>query len=460
MNNPNLIRCLILFSASILPFFSFSQELYTARGYWEESTKSNYLSIKKRQVVGDSLNANEQLYLSDYESYLFTYYGRLSEHEKVKYAQMKDNWDRGLTEMILQKDNTGNKFEVKKTNWLANGFYGLYYGISAVVIADVHGAAAGGIPLITSGLWMLGPVIRPHKYEQASFIRASNTGRMLGLGYGAALGWAIDGNRKGTGNLVLGLSSIGSIALGEIGFYLQEKKNFSLGRIDLIRHYNFLGAWTALAAVAATETNNSHLGGASLLVGGISGFFIGNKLAKKYDYTRGDVDAISSLTLITTGFGLTAVVENLPNNNNSNALILIPAASSIAGTLISQRQIRGAHLSDRQGTIINWALVGSALVGVGGVAISESDSPAAYIGVPSALALITHQLLLHKFKMKNIETQFQGSVKKKQGIGFAFKAMPENYFLNKLLSSSCSTSSFQQSSLRTQNPLATLRITF
>jgi hypothetical protein len=81
-------------------------------------------------------------------------------------------------------------------------------------------------------------------------------------------------------------------------------------------------------------------------------------------------------------------------------------------------------------------------------------------GVPSALALITHQLLLHKFKMKNIETQFQGSVKKKQGIGFAFKAMPENYFLNKLLSSSCSTSSFQQSSLRTQNPLATLRITF
>jgi hypothetical protein len=447
-------------------FLSYSQELYTARGYWEEVNKPSYQSIKKKQMLGDSLSNNEQLYLTDYETHLTTYYSRLPEGEKIKYAEMKATWDRGINESpAQQKDYSIN--EGRKTNWLANGFYGLYYGISLVVLADIDGPAAGGIPIITSGLWMLGPAIRPHKYENATSatLRAGNSGRMLGLGYGAALALAIGGNSDNTNNLTLGLSSIGSMALGEIAFNRQKKKNWSMGHIDLVRHYNFLGAWTSLAILGATETDNANLIGASLLAGGVSGWLIGNKAAKKYDYTRGDVDAINSLTLITTGLGLAAVAETLSNNNNNNnnsnntvnALILIPAASSIAGTLLSQRAVKGAHLTDRQGIILNWSTIGTALVGIGGVAISGTDSPAAYIGIPSALALVTHQILFHKFKMKNIENSFRGSINKKLNYKLSFRATPENYFINKMMRES---QSMMSSSIRQQNPLATLKITF
>ncbi|HEY5826315.1 MAG TPA: hypothetical protein VIT44_18225 [Cyclobacteriaceae bacterium] len=463
MSNPTYLRRSLLSLFLFFSLLSYSQDLYTARGYWEESNKPSYQSIKKKQMVGDSLSNNEQLYLADYETHLTTYYGRLSEEEKIKYAQMKADWDRGRNVAPVQKE--GNLSEGRRTNWLANGFYGLYYGLSIIGIGEIDGPAAVGIPLITSGLWMLGPVIRPKKYEFAiaTTLRAGNTGRMLGLGYGASLALAIGGDNDNTGKLALGLSSIASMALGEIGFNLQKKKNLSIGHIDLIRHYNFLGAWTALAVLGSTETDNANLLGASLLVGGISGFMIGNKAAKKYDYTRGDVDAISTLTLITTGLGLTAVVETLSNNNNSssnnvNALILIPAASSIAGTLLAQKAVKGAHLTDRQGSIINWATIGTALVGVGGVAFTDTDSPAVYIGVPSALALITHQILFHKFKMKNIESGFRGGLNKKLNYKLSFKATPENYFINKMMLNE--TRTLLTSSVRQQNPLATLKITF
>jgi hypothetical protein len=130
----------------------------------------------------------------------------------------------------------------------------------------------------------------------------------------------------------------------------------------------------------------------------------------------------------------------------------------LQGTLLAQRAVKGAHLTDRQGSIINWATIGTALVGIGGVAISETNSPAAYIGIPSTLALVTHQILFHKFKMKNIEGGFRGSIDKKLNYKLSFKATPENYFINKMLINE--PRSFQASSFRQQNPLATLKITF
>ncbi len=459
MNSSSLVRTTSLLFFLSLSILSFSQDLYTARGYWEETTKSNYQVIKKKQISGDSLSTNEKLYLSDYETHLSTYYGRLSDSEKNRYQEMKPVWDRELKNTVAQQEY--NPLEGRKKNFFSNGFYGLYYGISLVAIADIDNAGIVGIPLITSGLSMMGPLIRPKKYEIATpaAVRAGNTGRMLGLGYGLALAWAINGNDDGTGKLALGLSSLGSIALGEAGFYLQKKKNFTMGHIDLVRHYNFLGAWSALALAGATGTDHPNVFGASLLAGGVSGFLIGNKAAKKYDYSRGDVDAISSLTLITTGLGFTAVIETLQNNSNPpDALILVPAATSVAGTLIAQRAVKGAHFTDKQGAIIHLSTAGSALIGLGIVALTEADSPTLYVGIPSALALVTHQVLFHKFKTRNIERSLQSSDKKKWGYKFSFKATPENYFINKMMLNN--SSSIYTSSSRMQNPLATLRITF
>lgn len=72
---------------------------------------------------------------------------------------------------------------------------------------------------------MLGPAMNPKKYEgiTRSTVRASNTGKILGLANGAFLGLAIAGSSSEVEKLILGLSSLGSIALGEVGFQLQKK---------------------------------------------------------------------------------------------------------------------------------------------------------------------------------------------------------------------------------------------
>ena len=97
-----------------------------------------------------------------------------------------------------------------------------------------------------AGVWQLGPVINKRKYENISLatIRAGNTGKILGLGYGPAMGLAISGNSDDSYKWVLRLATIGSITLGELAFQNQKQKNHSLGFVEMVRLYGFLGPIT------------------------------------------------------------------------------------------------------------------------------------------------------------------------------------------------------------------------
>ena len=448
-----LILCFMLIASSV----SFAQELYSARGYWTELNKETYKKIVDKRSKGDTLTDNEQVYLKDYEVYLDTYYQRMNEEAKAKYEQMKIQWDRELTEPQISSEQ--NDFELRTRDRFVNGIYGAYYGAAFVGIANIDGAAGVGIPLITAGLWQLGPIINPKKYENISVatMRAGNTGKFLGLAYGAALGLAIGGDRDNTGELALAFSTIGSISLGEAAFQLQKKKPVSEGHIEMMRHYGFLGPGIALLGVGAANVDNSNLIGAAILAGGVGGLLIGNQVAKKYDYTSGDVDAIGSLTLITTGLGFTIAAESVGNGDNLG-LLLIPAATAIAGTVFGQRAVKGIKLTKRQGSTINLSSGGAALIGLGIVAIAESDSPGLIIGVPSALALLTHQLLFHSYRKKNLEAGLNLRSSVKKPIQLSVRATPENYFVNKQMQPEkiIVTGNFP----RLANPIIRLKLTF
>ena len=58
----SLIMLLISLSAM-------AQNLYTARGYWQESTKPSYLTIKEKKDKGQALTTDEEAYVQDYEAY-------------------------------------------------------------------------------------------------------------------------------------------------------------------------------------------------------------------------------------------------------------------------------------------------------------------------------------------------------------------------------------------------------
>lgn len=410
-----------------------AQDLYSARGYWSEINKEAYQKILQKKRTGVTLTDNEIAYVTDYEVYLENYFQRMSEDEKLKYNQMKAQWDQELTRPAQPPDEYD--FELRPRDRITNGIYGAYYGASIAAIGEFNETAAIGVPLIIAGLWQLGPVLNPKKYEGITrgTIRAGNTGKFLGLGYGLALGLAIGGDSENTGKIALALSTVSSISLGEAAFQIQKKKQVSEGHIEMMRHYGVLGPAVAILGVAATNTDNANLAGASLVAGGITGLIIGNSVAKKYDYTVGDTDIISSLTWISTGIGFTGAAEVIDDDENLG-LLLIPAATSIAGTVLGQQSVKGVYLTKKQGSTINLSSGGAALIGLGITALLETESPAVFIGVPSALALIMHQSLFHSYKMKNLESNLKIGRGNKKFLQFSMRVTPEGYLANKRMS--------------------------
>lgn len=425
-----------------------SQSLYTARGYWEESNKAAYRSIKDKQQKNETLTADEQAYMADFEAYLSSYFARLSAEEKQRYVQMKEQWDRELDPTLKaprasqqtqaeQQQIEQSEFEWRGRDRAKNALWGIYYGASLAYIAGMEDAAAVGIPFITGGIWMLGPAMNPKKYEgiTQTTVNASNNGKFLGAIYGWSLAFAVAGESESVEKIGLGLSTVASIGLGEWAFQTQKKKNISAGRVELLRHYGVLGPLVGGAVLAATETESANLVGVGLLAGAGAGLAIGNKAAKAYDYTQGDVDAISSLSIITTGLGVAVISDAIANSSNpSNALVLVPAATAVAGTLLGQRQVRNVHLTKRQGSTISLSSVGGALVGVGVLALAEADSPVAWFGVPSALALIMHQSVFAKYRRDNLTTGLGGIQREGKKVAMSMKLMPENYFVSKNMS--------------------------
>jgi len=434
-----------------------AQELYSARGYWTESNKDTYKKIKEKMQKGEVLTDNESAYFTDYEAYLDNYYKRMSEEEKMKYEQMKSQWDQELATAVSPSPQQDD-FDFRPRDRFTNGIYGLYYGASFSAAFEIDGAAAVGIPLITAGLWQLGPIINPKKYEGISYntVRASNSGKFLGLLYGASLGLALGGENEGTGRLAFALSSVGSIALGEAGFQYGKRNTFTEGHIEMMRHYGLLVPGVTLLGLAAAEVDNSNLYGVSLLAGGISGLFIGNSVSKKYSYTLGDVNVIGSFTLISTGLGATLAAASIDSGETSG-LLLIPAATAMAGTIIGQRMVKGVQLTRRQGSTINLTSGGAALIGLGIVAMTSTDSPGVIIGVPSVLALIAHQAVFRSYKTKNLTDKLNLGLSNKKSVNLSMRVTPESYFTNKKLSDRIYTAG---SFPRLAEPIVKLKLTF
>jgi hypothetical protein len=439
MNSRILLTVFALAIFTCMTYDSYAQgNLYTARGYWEETNKPNYVVIKQKAQKGDSLTDVEKNYLKDYDAYLLTYYQRMSQEDRDDYARLKPAWDAAV--VAQQKANRPEEggFEWRGRDRLANGLFGLWYGATLVVVTKAEGAAAVGLPLITSGLWMLGPAINPKKYENIdrNTIRANNTGKLLGLVYGAALGLAISGEEKGedVSKWAMGLSTVGSITLGEIAFHQQLKKKYTAGRIELVRHYGFLGPWVGLSTLLGTGSENANLTGGVILAGGVAGILVGNAVSRQYDYTRGDADAISSLSLISTGVGFTGIATALKKAEVPRGVWFVPAATSIIGTVWGQRQVRGAYLTDKQGSTISFSTAGAALLGIGFVALTETKEPAVAIGIPVGLALITHQLLLKNYKTKNQASRLRGDLPHNKKYDVSLNVRPESYYMNHLLS--------------------------
>ena len=124
MIHMKLKACILLLALFLFKdFIALSQSLYTARGYWEESTKKTYQTIKQKADKNETLSPEEQDYITDYDVYLATYYAKLSEKEKQTYESMKSTWDKELSKTSIQQADP-NDFDFRGRDRFFNFIYG------------------------------------------------------------------------------------------------------------------------------------------------------------------------------------------------------------------------------------------------------------------------------------------------------------------------------------------------
>lgn len=411
-----------------------AQSLYSARGYWDELNKTSYQVVKQKQLKGDSLTSDENTYLADFEKYLGVYLQRLSESERKLFDEMKDRWDQ--EKAAFKKETTvsvsENPFQLRNRDRLNSAGFGVYYGLAFSYGLGLGTSATTGVSILSGGAMLLGPAINPKRFDQMTqaSVEALSGGRFMGLGLGAALGLGIIGIKENGAKIILPLSALASIGLGEAALWKQKTRKWTSGEIRLMNHYGFLLPFSTASFMAAIEVNEAESYGFGLFGSGVAGLLIGKQIGKLYPFTGGDVDAISSLSWISAGIGLTFAAATIESTNNNQFSILVPATTSIAGTLIGQRLVKGAKLTDRQGNVLILASSGAALMGLGISILAEFDSPTPVFAISSFLPLLTHQILFHKFAKKN-KVAVSENRKPNGKTDFYWSFNPESYFINK-----------------------------
>ncbi|MCH7400476.1 hypothetical protein ACFOUP_10625 [Belliella kenyensis] len=458
--NLKLILLLAVFCLTA-NFSVHSQGIYTARGYWEESNKPTYKQIKHKQTVGDTLDAEELDYLNDFELFLFNYYNKMSTEEQNLYQKMKEQWDRESSKVTTSINlvREPNDFEWRLRERFVSIGYGVYYGSTMLSIFPIESAGAAGIPFITGGMWALGPLINPKKFEgiDRSVIRANNSGRLLGLIFGASLGLMVGGNNGDQVRTTFIGSTIGSIGLGEYAFQLQKKRRYSEGHIEIMRHHGLLGSYVGLSTIAAGNGEQAWVYGLGSLLGGGAGLYAGNIASRNYPYTKGDGRYATNMSNVSVGLGFAIANEIAFNGSEGSGLALIPAGFGIIGTYLGQRKTQGVNLSAKQGSTINYASTGAAFVGVGIAALAESESATVYLALGSGFALITQEFLFHKYKNENLSLKGNLGKAEKNNIKYSLDFNPENYFLNQQLQAKANNfSNYSQLS----NPVVNLNFKF
>ncbi|HPT21955.1 MAG TPA: hypothetical protein PLR88_08435 [Bacteroidales bacterium] len=322
---------------------------------------------------------------------------------------------------------------------ISSGWNGLLYGGAIDAIAELDGAAAGGVPIITSGVCVLIPLIsNTSKTITANQLMLSGHGRTIGWVHGAAFSSLVLGENawEDEGNdyykMTIGLSALSSIGLGMLGNSLGKNNDWTEGQVALYRHYGWIMPFTGFS-VAAAFSDDIRVFGGSILLFGAGGYLLGNKVNNMHEYTRGDIRATRVLTVLNGGLGYGILTDLQSDNEINDATWLIPAAGVLSGTLISHLWLKDADLSPQQGLTTAYASTGGAIIGLGIAMIVDSENATPWYLIPYATGLGAYAYAVEHFKRKNIAFNFIPANRKKSNWDLAF--MPQNLLLNSKMQS-------------------------
>lgn len=310
---------------------------------------------------------------------------------------------------------------------------GLFYGGALVAIVEPEsGAASAGIPIITTGLGVLLPVLTNDRWPiTMNQLILTQHGQFVGWAHGAALSLLILGDNIENGNnykIAIGAGALGSIGMGYLGKSLGKNKPWSEGQASLFSHWGSVGAAT-MAFTAMSFSYDYRVIGGSVLLGGAAGYLAGNAFNKSDTYKRGDVRAIGTLTVLNGALGA-FIYGDLVGEGETEAGDwgwLCPAAGLLSGTLIGQAWLKNTELTPRQGMNTVWLSTGGAVVGLGVALLINSENLTPWYTIPYATSLGAYAFAVESYRRKNAGT---ASLTDKNRSRWDFSFMPQNYFLN------------------------------
>jgi hypothetical protein len=409
----------------------------TALEYWKMEQDSAYKSLQQRQLSGDSLSQDELDYTSEFQLKLKTYFSQLSDEELASYYRNRKNWSEPQLRPVNTVIEEGQVFAGDKSTYsqylASSGTYGFFYGWACDYLFNIQDETAIGLPLVTAGASLIFPIvsIKDRKVNTNSLMLSLH-GKAIGAYQGAMLGLLIGGDNMDSesyGKLTVGLSLASSIGLGHAGYALGKTKPWSEGRVGLYRHYGWLIPLEGMAIDFAFEIDNPRVYAATSLVMGAGGYLLADRIANKIDFSRGDILAMQTFTLMNGMLGL-GIMNDL--NDPAQSAILFPAVTTLAGTIAGQWWLRDTQLTMQQGRIISLATPGGYIIGLGLAVMMNLKSGAPYYILPYITGFTTYAMLVESYKKKN------GQVTGITGPGspWQFNFMPQNILINQKIANS------------------------
>ncbi len=412
-------------------------EPYTARAYWLEEKNLTYQEITKKKVRGDSLSTAQNTWLDEYVQYLQNYYSRLSEEEKLKYREFKAQWDeeyyskKEASESDILEESHKGVAPGKKYS-MYNGIYGAIYGCSALGIfqADLDATPELiAVPFITSGIGMIWPLLNKPRYENLSYnsVMLARHGKFVGLLHGASLGLAIFGDEPSHPAMILAPMVAGSFGLGELGFQLGKKKSWTEGRIATYQYYGVLGPAVTCLGLISANVERGRPYGIAIPVSAALGYWIGDRVYRKYQFTRGDMLAASSFEAYSAlaGFGAISGTQEIE--------MLAPLSTLLAGTFINHALLNGKKLTVKQGWKVNYMSGAGLILGMGVALMTSLEDQNAFILISSAGGIVGW---LAALPARPGNLQDESGMRRSWKSSMTLKLTPENYFLNTRVMSS------------------------
>jgi hypothetical protein len=170
----------------------------------------------------------------------------------------------------------------------------------------------------------------------------------------------------------------GSSILGSIlGFAIVKKKQWNLGQAELA---GFCGDYglalgTSISYIAGLDDKDNKAAAATLkLASGAASFWAANRIAKRDQFTQGDIYCIRSATVL--GAQIAMPLVRLFGKQEGKVFASAMSAGSLAGFYIGSNLSAGRSFTFSEGMLITSGQVAGALLGLGVARVIAGDSEA------------------------------------------------------------------------------------